>query len=798
MSTADSYALVAVSGPMRKSFVYRLPSSLKLEPGQRVLVPFGSTKKVGFYLKPTEPQPDIEIKEIIKPLDEHSLFPDELFRLCTWMAEYYFANPADCLSAALPPQLKTAHQAIYVWGKNVHEKTLPDWLAPQVKPHRKISRPLLQKIKVQPRLFARLKQERTIVEVWRETDRSARRILLGYSAATSPEKWEAFFAKKKFQPELYEGVKKRAELMSEYGWTEHYLRQALKENILTPVYEEGLPEILDFIQPRQEVSTLRLTEEQQTVVKELTGLLDTGFSSSLLHGVTGSGKTIVYCHLAEEVLRRGKTVLVLTPEIALAGSTLAYFRGFFGERVTIIHSAMTDYERLESWDGIRQGKYKIVIGPRSAVFAPLPSLGLIIVDEEHDGSYKQDDPAPRFHGRDVAIMRAKINALPIVLGSASPSVESYHHTATGRYRLFRLCRRPGEATLPTVRVIDMRRERIHGDLPFFSYPLKKEVEKRLAADEQVILYLNRRGYSPMLKCLACGYIAQCPHCQVNLTFHKSGNKLSCHYCGYVTTSYHQCTRCGGTEFLFPGAGTQKVEESIPRLFENARVVRFDSDTVTGRAKAYRVLSAFAKHEYNILLGTQMVTKGLDLSGVTLVGVLSADLSLDLPDFRAAERTFAQLLQVAGRSGRAERAGEVIIQTYYPDSPVIHDAAAQNYEAFYEREIHSRRQLSYPPFTRLVNIIFSSPHEKKLETLALQFREHLSEKAKEAGVSLSFLGPAPCPLYYLRKRYRRHLIIKTTQMVKLVRLLHQWEEYQPRFQLPSTVKIVIDVDPDDMM
>jgi primosomal protein N' (replication factor Y) len=384
------------------------------------------------------------------------------------------------------------------------------------------------------------------------------------------------------------------------------------------------------------------------------------------------------------------------------------------------------------------------------------------------------------------------------LGSASPSIESYHHACSGRYRLLRLTKRPGGATLPLVRLVDMRTERVRGDLPFISYPLKKEVQNRLKQDEQVILYLNRRGYSPQLKCADCGYVPQCPHCRVNLTYHKAGRKLSCHYCGFVTTGYDRCSKCNSTDILYLGAGTQKVEETIPRLFEGATVVRFDSDSTTGRTKAYRILSEFAQKKYNLLLGTQMVTKGLDLPGVTIVGVLAADLSLDFPDFRSSEKTFAQLLQVAGRSGRAERPGEVLIQTYYPDSEVINAAAAQDYQAFYEREIRSREQLLYSPFLRLVNCILSSTDEKKLQSSALSFRDRLQEMIKAANLRVYLLGPAPCPLYYLRGRYRRHLIVKTRQVVKFVRMLTDWENCQPRFKLPSLIKVVIDVDPDDMM
>ena len=365
---------------------------------------------------------------------------------------------------------------------------------------------------------------------------------------------------------------------------------------------------------------------------------------------------------------------MLTPEITLAGSTLAYFRGFFGDKVTVVHSAMTSRERLASWRGIRSGRFKIVVGPRSALFAPLPNLGMIIVDEEHDSSYKQDDPSPRFHGRDSAIMRAKINSIPVLLGSATPSLESYHHALDKRYNLLQLRKRPTGASLPSIQLADMRSQGLKGEHSYLSLPLKKKIESTLKADRQLILFLNRRGYSPHLKCSDCGHTPECPDCRIKLTYHKRGRKLTCHYCGYLVIAGSYCDSCSGNQVDCIGVGTQRLEESLAELFESAKVVRFDSDSASGRKKAHSILSSFARKEGNLLLGTQMVTKGLDLPGVTLVGVVSADASMDMPDFRASEKGFSRLVQVSGRSGRADQPGEVIIQTFNPTNEVIADAA----------------------------------------------------------------------------------------------------------------------------
>jgi primosomal protein N' (replication factor Y) len=517
-----------------------------------------------------------------------------------------------------------------------------------------------------------------------------------------------------------------------------------------------------------------------------------------LHGITGSGKTLVYCHLARKVLGQNRGVLVLTPEIALSGTALAYFRGFFGDTVTVIHSAMTGRERLESWTGIRRGKYRVVIGPRSALFAPLENLALVIVDEEHDSSYKQNDPSPRFHGRDAAVMRGKLSKVPILLGSASPSLESYHHARSGRYRLLELTERPSGARLPKVRVINMQQQKLFGDMPYLSFPLKKEVDTRLARDEQVILFLNRRGYAPQLKCADCGFVPRCPRCDVKLTYHRVGRKLSCHYCGHFQQTADSCPACSGHRVLYLGAGTQKVETHLAQLFRSGRVLRFDSDTASGRKNAHQMLREFSERNYNLLLGTQMVTKGLDFPGVSLVGVLSADLGLDLPDFRASEKTFARLLQVAGRSGRGQNPGEVFIQTYYPESEVIRDAAAQDFVSFYKREIESRRTHRFPPFNRLLKFILLSQDRNKLEMSAAEFGDRLRVQTQQTNLRAEILGPAPCPMALLRGNFRRQLFVKTRQPVRFSRMLSAWEDGQPRFGLPTNVKIVIDVDPDDMM
>ncbi|MBK7142555.1 MAG: primosomal protein N' [bacterium] len=787
---------VAIAGPLRRAFTYATHDAIgPLTPGQRLLVPFGKGRKLGYYLGPSEPPPgNITVKQVIKPLDEVSFFSADLFQFCLWMADYYFANPADVLACALPSMLKSAVAVRYRWADQI--LTIPKQVESLCKPGKKISAATLQSIHQSGKtIFRKLVSEGLVEEIWDGDASDDSQRIGGYRMAEDAQ-LETLAAKGKQPPVPFYGEKSRSELR-ELGWSEHYLGKAIAQRLLLPIpAKENHP--LDFIKGRPEVRSISLNAEQRSVVDTVTPALTAGFKPFLLHGITGSGKTIVYCHLAQAVIDLHKTALVLTPEIALSGATLAYLRGFFGDQVTVIHSAMTDRERLDSWRGIRRGKYRIVVGPRSAIFAPLPDLGLIIVDEEHDGSYKQDDPSPRFHGRDCAIMRAKQNNIPVLLGSASPSIESYYHARQGRYHLLELTQRPGEAVLPEIRIVDMRTEGVKGEAGFVSLPLKKEVEKRLALDQQVILFLNRRGYSPMLRCGDCGHIPLCPSCNIRLTYHKVGHRLTCHYCGFIRSNYDNCDQCFGTKILYMGAGTQKVEEMIPKLFVGATTIRLDSDSAGGRVSAHRILNAFAQREYNLLLGTQMVTKGLDMPNVSLVGVLSADSGSDLPDFRSTEKTFARLLQVAGRSGRAGIRGEVIFQTYAPESELITDASRQDFRSFYERELLSRQECSYPPFVRLTNIIFSSLEEASLETVALEFHARLKARLAQSGITAQLLGPHPCPLYLLRKSYRRHIIVKTNQQVAFVRMLTQWEAEESRFKLPAAIKVIVDIDPDDMM
>jgi len=793
--TSDAHMLeVALSGPLRRTFVYAAEAEqLPLAPGQRVLVPFGRQRRVGYVAGPGSLPEGVAAKSIASVIDRESLFSSELFELCVWIADYYFANLADVLSIALPSSLRGRKLLRYQW--NEIPSGLREQLPNSAKPGKLISIASERELRRDRKLWSGLQAEEIVTEVWPTEESRTKQQLIGYMAV--PDLWQPHFERRRFKPDMFEGTASRQKLI-DAGWTTYQTREAVKAGVLRPIMSEDPVSVEAYIPARPEVKEIQLNNEQSKAVDSVNSRLDGGFSPFLLHGVTGSGKTLVYCHIIERILAAGKTALLLTPEIALSGQVLAYCRGFFGDQVTVMHSAMSEKERLESFAGIRSGRYRVVIGPRSALFAPLANLGLIVVDEEHDSSYKQDDPSPRFHGRDAAIMRARLNRIPILLGTATPSLESYNNVKQGRYDLVELKMRPSGATLPTVNVVDMRRQQIRGEHHLLSYPLKKEAEDRIARGEQVILFLNRRGHSPQTMCGDCGQAVACPNCRVNLTYHRAGQHLSCHYCGYNCALPEVCPSCGSSNLSRVGTGTQRIEDNLPSILEKARILRMDSDSASGRGRPFELLSKFASEDYNILLGTQMVTKGLDFPRVTLVGILAADASLDLPDFRASEKAFARLLQVAGRSGRGERVGDVLIQTYYPESPLIDDAARQDYNSFFEREIESRENLNYPPFSRLSNIVLSGPKEEQVEVASQSFRKRLSQYLESYQKEVQILGPAPCALYYLRGRYRRHVLIKTSQKIRLSRLLTEWELQEPRFGLPAAIRIGVDIDADDML
>ncbi|MEW6724875.1 MAG: primosomal protein N' [Bacillota bacterium] len=539
-------------------------------------------------------------------------------------------------------------------------------------------------------------------------------------------------------------------------------------------------------------SPFRLTPEQARAFSQIQAdLTGEGGNAFLLHGVTGSGKTEIYLQSIACAIEQGLGAIVLVPEIALTPQMVARFKARFGDRVAVLHSALSEGERYDEWQRLAAEEARVAVGARSAIFAPVQDLGLIIIDEEHENSYKQE-AEPRYHARQVALARARQSRATLVLGSATPSLESYHQAREGAFRLLELPARIDGRPLPPVRVIDLREELANGNRSIFSHPLAQAIDSRLSREEQVILFLNRRGFSTFVLCRECGFVLRCPHCDVSLTLHRGEGRTVCHYCGYSQPVPNVCPGCRGSQIRYFGIGTERVEAEVRKAFPQARVLRLDSDTTGQKGSHERILDAFANGQADILVGTQMVAKGLDFPGVTLVGVITADTMLNLPDFRAAERTFALLTQVAGRAGRGPLGGEVLVQTYAPDNYAIKMASQHDYKGFYAIEIENRRELGYPPWTRLAVLSISGTDELKVEEAANELGRLVEDKRGTGAIS-ALLGPGPAPLYRIGGRYRRQVVVKLTTLEPGVSLLREASRQAAQTEWGSQVAITLDID-----
>lgn len=592
------------------------------------------------------------------------------------------------------------------------------------------------------------------------------------------------------------GAVPRRELTKLYSSTTPVLKKLAAKNIIrireSRVYRNPFGECPRFIKP-----IAKLSGEQQQVLSVLYPAIERQqFESFLLFGVTGCGKTEVYMRAAEKTLAMGRTVLVLVPEIALASQIEAHFYSRFKEQLTVLHSALSGGERLDSWQRILNGDARVVVGARSAVFAPLANPGLIIVDEEHEPAYKQDDGLC-YNGRDVAVLRAKQIGCPVILGSATPSVISYSHARSGKYTLLTMRKRVSGGRMPAVKVVALNNsKRSRPDL-FFSDLLIKALKDNLALSQQSLLFVNRRGYASFLLCRDCGFVVQCLHCKVSMTLHRRDNRLVCHYCGYSLNPDIVCPGCGSGRVVPLGLGAERVEQEVSQLMPEARVVRLDSDTARTRKQYLAILKAVRERQADVLVGTQMIAKGLHFPSVTLVGVVWADSGLGMPDYKAAERSFSLISQVTGRAGRGELAGRVIVQTHQPDHYAICSARDHDYTGFYEQEILNRQELSYPPFSRLVNIRFNGRNEPGVRQVAEKTGEFLRLQAAEKKIPIEILGPAPSPLSMLRGRYRYQILLKSGVIGGLQKLCLFLLSEKNRL-CPPSVRLHIDVDPENMM
>ena len=761
-----------------KLYTYRIPDELAPEAasGKRVLIPFGrgNRRSEGFVLDIVREEDKPAYKPIDAFLDEESLLDSRDIRLARWMKARYFCTYYDALKTLLPGGVWLKSREIWKLNEEVSAEQALSAVAPDsleetllcaVLGAKGAERTALNELggeKTGRALHAMAQQGILVCETTmkqRLGDKKARMVSLCVSAE---EALAAVEPKRRSAPVRYaviellcrEGTLSSTEISYYTGATMQTLRGLNKSGLI----EFSEQEVLRVSPPApsaREDAPITLNEEQQAAYEGLSALLEReGGSAALLYGVTASGKTQVYLKLIEQVLARGKTAMLLVPEIALTPQMMQRFSARFGSDAVMLHSALPLTERYDQWKRIRRGEVRVVLGTRSAVFAPLPNLGLIILDEEQEGSYQSENP-PRYHARDIAQFRCAQRDALVLLGSATPTVETAYYAKRGRYQVFSLHKRFNDLPLPEVLIADMKDELRQGNDTSIGSALRSELQKNIARGEQSILFLNRRGSARMLLCGECGYVPECPRCSVPMTYHSANERLMCHYCGHSEPVMERCRACGGL-LKRVGSGTQKVERELRALFPNTEVLRMDADTVSAAHGHEALLRQFTERRIPILLGTQMVAKGLDFENVTLVGVLDADLSLYVQNYHAAERTYSLLAQVVGRAGRGERAGRAVIQTYHPDNEVIQAAAKQDYEAFYRNELRLRRLRRYPPFADLFTLTVSGREEMRVIAAACALRDALraaSEKEPLRALETEVLGPAGAPVVKVNERYR---------------------------------------------
>ena len=743
---------VALPLPLFQNFTYAVEEGLAnpVVVGSRVVVPLRSGKEIGVCVAVGDASPlKRKPKAVLESPDAKPAVSRSLLELCKWMSDYYIVPLGVALRTALPAALTGA--------EDPH-------------PTRKTQRvvrigvdipSLLQRDKV----FARSPQQRAVFELIES---------LGNRTTI-----DQLTSQLEFSPSVLKSLEKRGLIIIEEEEVER-----------------------DPFSSRGGISATRLepTPAQQHAIDTMAGA-EKG-DVFLLHGITGSGKTLVYIELLRRIVdERGQTAIVLVPEIALTPQTVDRFRAAFGDRIAVLHSALSEGERYDAWLALKRGEKRIVVGARSAVFAPIENLGAIIVDEEHESSYKQGE-TPRYHAREVAIVRAKNEGAITLLGSATPSLESWANAASGKFKLLTLPDRVGGGRLPKVEVIDLRKiatdysGMAQGGIDYGAVirePLHDAIVECMQRGEQSILLLNRRGYSSFVQCIDCGAVATCPHCSITLTHHRNPERLICHYCLHKEDPRPDCSRCGGRNLKQRGLGTQQVERLLSERFPAARIARMDVDTTSGKWAHTRILDRVAAGEVDILLGTQMIAKGLDFPNVTLVGVVDADVGINLPDFRASERCFQLLSQVSGRAGRGEKGGRVLIQTRIPAHHAVRYAVSHDYESFVRDEMEGRVDPPYPPNVRLANIVFSGLIEDSAAKLAIHAGEWLRELiTTRAGDEVTVVGPAPCPIERIKNRWRWHVLLKTEHPAELTRVSKYFME---RFEVPNTAQLRVTLDRD---
>ena len=831
---------VALPVPLDNAFSYRVPEGMEPAVGGRVLVPFRQQRMSGIVVDLHDRAPSVQTKNVVSVLDPAPVLDAQLMRLGKWVSDYYLAPLGEVFRSMLPLSAEFKRTITYRLTDHgqlvLHRGSTSGWsaraermLEDQYAEFRVLDylanrdsareQSLRSATGVNRKLLAGMVRKKWIaredVSEARDAARMVKVAVLRGNGQSPPDQDSALVLADGGVRRSVDGVTgiptRRTKLNSNQESLIKALADAegrltiedirkfdiphstlgtLVKRELVEIVEEPAKFHVSRVKARPSPFDFEFNPAQKHALQSLEeGVAARKFAGMLLHGVTGSGKTAVYVAGMRAVLDAGRSAILLVPEIGLTPAVAADLHQVFGEEVAILHSALSDQERAEQWHRIKRGEARVVVGTRSAVFAPVSDLALIIVDEEQDSSYKQEE-SPRYHARDVAVVRAKMAGALVVLGSATPSLESYYNATKNKYGLVELPDRVEERPLPEVELIDMKLEfQETGQEQVISRKLAQEIRERLERKEQVMILLNRRGYSPLALCRACGSRMECRNCAVAMTHHKQSSRMVCHYCGFEAPVPRKCGECGSEYVYFLGTGSEKLEELLHGMFPTARIGRLDRDTVRGKEDFERVLSALNEGELDVLVGTQMIAKGHDVHGVTLVGVVGADVALGLPDFRAAERTFQLLTQVAGRAGRGQTPGKVVLQTYFRDHYAVQYAARHDFVGFYEKELRFRSWMHYPPYSALANVLIRS-HELNE---ALQWSGTIGkwfEETRHEGVRV--LGPAAAPILRLKRDYRYHFVLKSPSREKLNSLLRAMLVHAVAQKIPRT-QVIVDVD-----
>ena len=819
MAASVRFAEIALPLPVDQVFSYSIPDNLldAALPGRRVSVAFTNRRMTGLITALSDTCPVDRYRPLLDVLDHEPVLDATLLELTGWIGRYYLCPWGEAIKAALPAGLLSeSEQIVSRDGPCPPEsmdrlrRTAPRQaeLLAQVPEQGAVTLSSLRRRTRIRQPFAALRglEAKGLVSITIGESGGAPGIRYETWVELIPSKEEAARIVSRLIPRATRQASCINLLARHDGrLTTEQLRHLgkIERDVVRRLEKKGLVSLNEVESIRDPYRDAELpdpaevdpTSEQAEALREIHGAIGDGaFKSLLLYGVTGSGKTHVYVKSIEKTLEAGKSAIVLVPELALTPQAVRQFRAHFGDLVTVLHSGLSPGERYDSWRRTRAGDYRIVVGARSAVFAPLSNLGLIVIDEEHEPSYKQFDDPPLYHARDVAIVRARMVNAVTVMGSATPSLETYANTRSGKFACCRLTRRVDQRPLPGGRVVDMRGERRLGRLSVFSSPLASRIKDRLDRKEQIILFLNRRGFSPFVQCYDCGHSVSCPHCSVTMTYHADSLFMRCHYCDHRDQAPEVCPKCRSGSIGYRGVGTQRVEEELKDRYPEARIVRMDMDTTSRKGAHQDIFHRVLNHEADILLGTQMVAKGFDFPNVTLVGVISADTSLNLPDFRASERTFQLLTQVAGRTGRGKLGGEVIVQTYSQGHHSVTSAQTHDYESFFAREIADRKALSYPPFGRMVGMLFQGEQDDYVMREARRFAELMR---KQPG-ALNILGPAPPVIARVRNQYRWQIVARSSHSARLRDAVRRVRQHWERAADNRRVHLKVDVDPVGLM